>query len=271
MYPVYCINLARRPDRWAHMEVSAKAAGISLIRVEAIDAETLDRTRESAAKAGPVLGAEIVIGDLACSLSHRKAWSMMLDAGHASAAFLEDDCVFADDIAEVFPPDWLPRSAQVVKIETVLRPTRMSKPHPAGVGNRSLARLRARHTGAAGYILRQSAAQLLVEKTETFLDPVDQIIFNPKSALFSQLAPQQLLPAPIIQGQLVERNQTVPWAESSIDASRLDVMPELRDLPKPRMLGSAFEPTEASLLLRRRLRRRLQRMFGLEKRPVPFG
>ena len=35
--PVYCINLKRRPDRWAEVTQEARLAGIELIRVEAMD------------------------------------------------------------------------------------------------------------------------------------------------------------------------------------------------------------------------------------------
>lgn len=35
--PVYCINLKRRPDRWAEVTQEAELAGIELIRVEAVD------------------------------------------------------------------------------------------------------------------------------------------------------------------------------------------------------------------------------------------
>ncbi|NKB26983.1 MAG: hypothetical protein GKR99_05260 [Rhodobacteraceae bacterium] len=270
-YPVYCINLARRPDRWAHVQNSAAAAGLTLIRVDAIDASAPDFCPDPVPGPGPAIGGMILKGDLACSLSHRKAWQMMLDAGHPSALFLEDDVVLSDTFAEVMPPVWMPADALVIKLETVLRPAWLSQPKPLGVGNRRLARLRTRHTGAAAYILTQAAARMLVAHSPTFVDPVDQLLFNPKSALFRRLAPLQVTPAPAIQGHLVAQEHTADWAQSSIRHDRLDAFPELKDAPVPRMLGGGPEGPDGPVPLRRRMRLGLRRLIGLEKNPVPFG
>lgn len=213
---IYLINLDRRPDRLKAMTGRAQTLGLSLERVAAVDAATvepaeLDRWFE---QDGPL--GEIPRGDKACLLSHRLAWQKFLASGQTHAVFLEDDVVLSRAASDFLADDgWIPGHAPVVKLE-----------HYGPKGQRVLlgdlssvkdgfqqGRILSRHTGAAAYILSRRAAEFLLGQTR-FALPVDHLLFNPNnSALFAALGPVQLLPA-------IARQEQFVGAKSDIEATR---------------------------------------------------
>jgi glycosyl transferase family 25 len=211
---LYLINLARRPDRLAAMLRRAAPLGLTLERVEAVDAaggEPVDRWFE---QGGPL--GEIPQGDKACLLSHRRAWEMFLAGGESHAVFLEDDVrLSASAPALLASGNWIPADAAVVKLEhygpagqrVLLRDIRK-----AGEGFK-LGRMLSRHTGAAAYILSRGAAEILLRQTRFDL-PVDHLLFNPNnSKLFASLAPWQLVPA-------IARQEEFVGEKSDIEGTR---------------------------------------------------
>src|SRR5579863_5503832 len=115
---IYLINLARRPDRLAAMEIQAQQLGVTLTRLEAVDA----RDAEALAvdrwfQAGGPLG-EIPRGDKCCSLSHRAAWERLMASGADYAAVLEDDVVLQKDAAFALGGSgWIPEGVDLIKLE----------------------------------------------------------------------------------------------------------------------------------------------------------
>jgi glycosyl transferase family 25 len=216
----YLINLKRRPDRLAAMQ--QQAAGLTLERVEALDARTtepaqLDRWFASHdEKGGGPLG-EIPRGDKACLLSHRRAWEMFLATSDRHAVFLEDDVRLSPAAASLLADDgWIPPDVSVVKLE-----------HYGPKGQRvlldgmravssgfQLGHMLSRHTGAAAYILSRAAAELLLRETRFDL-PVDHLLFNPNnSRLFARLKPWQLVPA-------IARQEEFVGEKSDIEKTRV--------------------------------------------------
>ena len=213
----YLINLARRPDRLAAMIRQSVPLGLSLERVEAVDA----RNEEPAVvnrwftESGPL--GEIPQGDKACLLSHRQAWEMFVAGGESHAVFLEDDVRLSASAAALLTSNgWVPSDVAVVKLE-----------HYGPAGQRvlldkiravgedfQLGRMLSRHTGAAAYILSRRAAELLLRQTR-FKLPVDHLLFNPNnSKLFAQLLPWQLVPA-------IARQEEFVGEKSDIEGTRL--------------------------------------------------
>jgi len=202
----YLINLARRPDRLAAMARQTDSLGLTLARVEAVDAKGADAGGiERWFEPGGPLG-EIPKGDKACLLSHRLAWDMFLKTDDHHAVFLEDDVRLSKSAPALLADDgWIPAEAAVVKLE-----------HYGPAGQRvllrdlrrvadgfQLGRMLSRHTGAAAYILSRAAAELLLRETRFDL-PVDHLLFNPNnSRLFARLAPWQLAPAIARQEEFV--------------------------------------------------------------------
>jgi glycosyl transferase, family 25 len=201
---LYLINLSRRPDRREAMETQARRLGLSLARVEAMDARAADPAELARwfEKSGPL--GEIPKGDQCCFLSHRLAWSRLAESGAPYAAVLEDDVVLDQRAPLVLQnADWIPAGADLIKLEHYGPPGQsvlLSDFTEAGHGFR-LGRMRSRHTGGAAYILSRRAAELLLQVPRFDL-PVDHLLFNPNnSRLFARLNPWQLLPTVARQEQ----------------------------------------------------------------------
>jgi glycosyl transferase, family 25 len=214
---LYLINLARRPDRLAVMEDQARKLGLSLTRLDALDArsaqpESIDRWF---LPGGPL--GEIPRGDKCCSLSHRLAWERLVASGAPYAAVLEDDVVLKDGAD--FPlggSAWIPDGVDLIKLEHYGPPGQsvlLSDFKDVGSGFR-LGRMHSRHTGAAAYILSRRAAEILLGVARFDL-PVDHLLFNPNnSKIFARLQPWQLLP-------VVARQQDFVGDKSDIEGWRV--------------------------------------------------
>jgi glycosyl transferase, family 25 len=212
---LYLINLARRPDRLAFMTAQAEKLGLSLTRLDAVDAQkaeaaAIDRWFQASGPLG-----EIPRGDKCCSLSHRMAWERLAASSAPYAAILEDDVVLKDGAR--FPlggSGWIPEDADLIKLEHYGPPGQsvlLSNFRDVGSGFR-LARMRSRHTGAAAYILSRRAAELLLSLPHFDL-PVDHLLFNPNnSPVFARLQPWQLLPVVARQEDFVgEKSDIEGW------------------------------------------------------------
>ena len=98
---LYCINLARRPDRWTKITDAFQRAcpGTTLTRIDAIDGKGLGR------------GSLESSGAMGCVLSHARAHETILRDKPARALVLEDDVLVPDDLSLrigrlVLAPDW---------------------------------------------------------------------------------------------------------------------------------------------------------------------
>ena len=101
----FCINLDRRPERWAVMSENFARLGVrSIERLAAIDGESII-VPERLSHLRPV--------DYACTLSHLAAVKKARELGSPSVLIFEDDCLFDPDFVEKFseymvqvPADW---------------------------------------------------------------------------------------------------------------------------------------------------------------------
>ncbi|MBN9555513.1 MAG: glycosyltransferase family 25 protein [Alphaproteobacteria bacterium] len=214
---IYLVNLARRPDRLAAMEIQARALGLSLTRLDAVDAKEAEAGAVDRwfADDGPL--GEIPRGDKCCSLSHRAAWERLVASSATHAAILEDDVVLRPDAAFALgSAGWIPPSVDLLKLEHYGPPGQsvlLSNITDVGPGFR-IGRMRSRHTGAAAYILSRRAAEILLSLPRFDL-PVDHLLFNPNnSRLFARLNPWQLLP-------VVARQQDFVGDKSDIEGWRV--------------------------------------------------
>src|SRR3954463_1291070 len=146
---IYLINLARRPDRLAAMEIQARRLGLALTRIDAVDARNSSPSPPFAAR-GPL--GEIPLGDQCCAMSHIRAWQALMQSGRSHGVVLEDDVVLSPGAQTMLKSaDWVPPAVELVKLEHYGPPGQrvlLSDLRDIGNGFR-LGRMRSRHTGAA--------------------------------------------------------------------------------------------------------------------------
>ena len=106
-YRILVINLARSAERLAVMSAALEALGLDFERVDAVDGATLDDDAVEAAAPAELIRKTyhrpLSRSEVACALSHRKAWQRIVDDELDFGIVLEDDALpeahFADTVA----------------------------------------------------------------------------------------------------------------------------------------------------------------------------
>jgi glycosyl transferase, family 25 len=199
------INLDRDADRLKRIETLLGERGVSFTRVPAIDGRSLSSEEIASVSAYPTpISIRLEPGEVACYLSHIKAWRMLLDSEEDCAAIFEDDIDLSRDAAEVLSAieDWMPDDADIVKLETSLKPIEMARAPETIIRGREIRRLAGCHIGTAGYVItREGAARMLAESRQLRM-AVDTTLFDPRGGIAENLKLFQLSPALCIQTRL---------------------------------------------------------------------
>ncbi|WP_292896672.1 glycosyltransferase family 25 protein [Nitratireductor sp.] len=197
---IYLINLSRSSDRLERMQELCVDAGLELARVEGVDGRELSADDIDKVVVGESRWGKLTPGEVGCFLGHRKCWEALVKEGAQYAVVLEDDVVFGEDVAAVFgSSDWIPKDADIVKLEAADERLYLDTKASSLKNGRRIRRLRTSHFCAAGYVVSLSCAQRLLAASETFSEPVDDFLFNVSSPLFDNLVIYQLEPAICIQ------------------------------------------------------------------------
>ncbi len=200
------INLDRATDRWRAMLEKARKASVKLERISAIDKD--DKTNETLISpfVGRIYcGSPLDAFQVACFLSHRKAWASLLQSNDDWLAIFEDDVHFSDDIALFLNGRWIPQGVSLIRLETSVHRTRVSVESTPIHAERCLHVLGGAHMGSAGYLLSRDCARRLLALTATISAPVDCFLFDPREALMREMKVHQVVPALVIQeGVLAE-------------------------------------------------------------------
>ncbi|WP_298850612.1 glycosyltransferase family 25 protein [uncultured Ruegeria sp.] len=201
--PIFLIGLERATGRARLMEQELQKAGLSATRVNAVDCDAATREdflRDCRAE-GP--WGYFHTKDMACTLSHAKAWEAVIASGAKQALILEDDVFLTPELADwLNDPSWWPEDADIVRFER-WRSTKLyvalGRKRLVHLG-RELRLMRSRHPGGAAYALtRQAAQHFLTQKPYDIT--LDGLLFNPSaSAAARQVNIYQVIPAMVEQG-----------------------------------------------------------------------
>lgn len=212
---VQVINLKRATDRLEHFDAQAKAQGFAYRRFEAIEGsepgvQELTRGIKLSLRTEPLRSNEVALG-----LSHRACWRNLLDSPFESTIVFEDDVVLAPGFMTVLQDGWIPKDADIVKLETFPpQATKVSRRIAATVGGRNLNRLQDDHVCAAAYLVTRKGAKRLLDAVDDFSLPIDMILFWTVAPLFHQCKIYQMVPAPCIQGMYLSPESE--WTKSSV-------------------------------------------------------
>jgi glycosyl transferase family 25 len=170
---VYVINLDRSPGRLAALGEQCGKVGLHLERIAAIDCRELDQIPwraqyDEATNRREYLG-PLTPGEIACFLSHRRAWGAFLETNDPAAVFLEDDVIPLADVDEI--------GRVLQQVADFPRPL-LCKMNSLHGGSRTVRAPRLRRTllpplTGAAHGMNRAAAEQLLSFTATFHEPVD--------------------------------------------------------------------------------------------------
>ena len=198
----YVVSLARQRDRREEMSLQLARSGVTAEFFDAVDAQSGScRARlDGLPSQGPWGGFKDT--DKACTLSHLDVLSAFLRSDHDFCLVLEDDAQVSLDLS-LWLRDlgWWPDDADVVKLERwpddrlyLL----MSRSGPMHL-NRTICRLKSRHSGTAGYVISRKAARQVVTAPAPSV-PIDHLLFNSGVSRVAQsLSVYQISPALVRQ------------------------------------------------------------------------
>lgn len=177
--PIFLINLDRSRHRLEDVDKSMKQLGLDYERVSAIDGRVISTSDINAAYSHK-LNAErynydLTQGEIACYMSHRKAWQKLLDSDHQAAIILEDDIVLSPAFAHLHHAtaeiensaysDW-----DIIKLAQPFKPKESRQLDT--IGDFQLVDYIKPPMGACGYLISRKGAKKMLARTP-FFRPVD--------------------------------------------------------------------------------------------------
>lgn len=169
--PVYLINLDASADRLGLARRALGDSGFTITRVSAIDGASLppEASHYDAAENRRRYLAPLASTEIACVLSHRKAWQEFLAQARDAAIFLEDDArplAGAQTVGDFVLRTCAGPSPVLCKLNRV---GAAATPAAAPAARRALVP----PTSLCAYAANRAAAQALLAFTERFHEPVD--------------------------------------------------------------------------------------------------
>lgn len=208
---IYVINLDRHAQRWARMENLLQSMDYE--RIPAVEGANLQGPLSRLRL--PKKFEDMTRFERGCVRSHAAAWERLLAGEDSHACILEDDAVLSPDFAEfITDSSWIPKSCDVVKIETSTKTVAVAKRN-SSCHDRHLARLYSEHLGSAGYIVSRAGAQKLRVHAARPTRPLDHLLFDIPSVV-KNLRVLQLDPALCIQLELANFGEIGAEFRSSI-------------------------------------------------------
>jgi glycosyl transferase family 25 len=271
MTHVYFINLDHRVDRRSSIEQQLQRLGI--IRFERVPAVTIAEVPADILAQG--LAAEnfwrVSAGDIACGLSHQRAWSHFLATGEQEAIILEDDAAMTDTLLSFLGGDVLARTgADLIKLETSRDRIRLGRTS-GKVGNTELLELASSHVRSCGYLISASTAAEALRHPAANLMGVDRLLFGHFGAFLWRKRILQAYPAPITQ---LDRLRDANPATGPVPAgsAKSDIKPQ-KAIGRHRRKRSvrAALAYELKVLLPRLLQMVRSPAVLAKPRPVPFA
>lgn len=213
----FVINLDRDTARLERIEALLAARAVPFTRVQAVDGRSLSQADIEKISVYPTaVSVRLQPGEIACYLSHIRAWRMLLESDEERAAIFEDDIDISADAAEILAglSDWMPDDVDIVKLETSLKPVEVAPDVETTICDRNIRRLAGCHIGTAGYIISRRGAARMLAESERLKMAVDTMLFDPRGGVAQTLSLFQLSPALCVQARLQKTSE--PAIESNI-------------------------------------------------------
>ena len=199
-YLIVYINLDHALHRRKFMEKEFKNARVNeFLRFSAIDAEKEGALDQSRFVHGTGDRWELHKNAIACFESHRAVWQIAVDQGLDAVVIFEDDVLVSADIGKIISKlVKFSNKFDVVKLDIGGQKTKCAK--LIKIADLPVRKLIQRINSAGGYILSNSGAKKLLQRSKTYSDTLDDFLFTP----LNDWKMYQLFPAAATQGVYVE-------------------------------------------------------------------
>ncbi|MEZ5830689.1 MAG: glycosyltransferase family 25 protein [Dongiaceae bacterium] len=193
----FVINLDRSAERLARIGEEFNHIGVPFVRVPAVDGRLLPADEIAALKdPAPRWMFPLAAAEIGAFLSHRNCIRLAAESDDDYAAIFEDDVTLAGNAVRFLKNgDWIPRDADVVKLDTHGRQVLLDSFKPGPVEASRIARLRTTHYCTAGYIVSRAAAQRILARLDRISAPIDVFIFDFDIGMARDLTIYQTVPA----------------------------------------------------------------------------
>ena len=234
----YVINLDRSPERLEHFCLQAAREGVDFRRISAVDGSRLDKSAKDRLLSMSSGRLSLSPGQMGCYLSHRKAWTILLDDGFDYGFIAEDDVYLANAYPFLRTAKWLPTHFDLIKAETTHQVCEFFADAHSTFSGHSLRRPKSYHFGTAGYFIARHGAVKLLRATENLCDAIDDIMFDNRLGVAQSLTIYQLDPAICVQHQFARHASQQIRLRGTIESGKLLSKPEgiakvWRELSRP--------------------------------------
>lgn len=196
------VNLDRSIDRLPHVTKEFGKLGVNFERVSAVDWHDLKDTAISRIVKRSPKFKPLTYPTIACFLSHKKCWQMIVDGQEDYVAVFEDDVIFSEKAAKfLLDSNWIPAGTKMIKIETELSSVVVGKGKLSIDNEYDLRVLAGPHNGTCGYIISKDYATYLLSVSHNLNCQVDIFLFDPRAKPMRENDVLQLVPAVCIQKQ----------------------------------------------------------------------
>ncbi len=214
---IFYINLDNRTDRKLHIENELKKVGLEAERIPAVTpsdlADLLPAQSEEDLKISKL--------EMACSMSHRKAWEEIISRNLEYALILEDDVVLSSFLPSFL--DLVPKinaGVDIIRVETRFQRVRMCSIDFNVKSKISLYRPFSELWGAAGYIIKKECAERLLSEPDFFALALDHLLFFPKSHMYKTIRCLQCNPGLVMPLDLLHNDHDKEIVKSDIAFGR---------------------------------------------------
>ena len=184
---IYIINLERAPDRLRGITEEFSKYGLSFERIDAYDAKkhSSSETQSNRLPEGRrhYWLMELTDGEIACYLSHKKAWKQLVESSEEWALVAEDDVKFEADPRGILGDlSWIPNGVELVQLAHEFPGRHVKYVDPVvRVDSEHIAAclMDYRHSGGGtqGYLINRRLAAMLLEEFPLIEAPIDDMLF----------------------------------------------------------------------------------------------
>lgn len=198
------------------MQSQFNELGIPFTRVPAVDGKLLSDAEFEKFYQG--LGLSKV--EVACFLSHRNCWELIVNSSEDYGVIFEDDVHMSENMRCLMSLEFFfPKDLEILKLETFRNPILQVSTSKINIFNNiEIRKLFSEHLGGGAYVISKKCANKLLGLSKNFSVSVDHFLFDPKANVFRDLNVYQIFPGLCIQDMFLLESVGIV---STIDDDRL--------------------------------------------------